>query len=61
MSEYVKDPTKANGWKVNSYGSKGTKNKGEEGAPVTADAMAEVQDDGGDEGEEPSESIRSRL
>ena len=61
MSEYVKDPTKANGWKVISYGKKGTKNRGEEGVPITAEAMAE--DDGMDEGEEASNSIniRSRL
>lgn len=62
MSEYVKDPTKANGWRVNSYGSKGSKNKGEEGAPVTADSM-HAEDDGMSEGEEVPEmlNIRSRL
>ena len=62
MSEYVKDPTKANGWKVISYGSNGSKHKGEEGAPITADAMSAEEDDvsGGEEAPE-SVNIRSRL
>ena len=62
MSEYLKDPTKANGWKVISYGSKGSKHKGEEGAPITADAMS-AEDDDTCEGEEAPDSvnIRSRL
>ena len=62
MSEYVKDPTKPNGWKVISYGRKGSNQKGEEGAPVTADSMS-AEDDGVEEAEEAPESaiIRSRL
>jgi hypothetical protein len=62
MSEYVKDSTKADGWRVISYASKGNKHKGEEGAPITADAMS-AEDDGMSEGEEAPDSsaIRSRL
>ena len=62
MSEYVKDPTKANGWRVISYGPKGSKHKGEAGAPVTADGMS-AEDDGVSEGDEAPEmlNIRSRL
>ncbi|OQV08280.1 PDZ-like domain-containing protein [Cladophialophora immunda] len=51
MSEYVKDPTKANGWKVISYGSRGRKTKGEDGAPMTSDSMS-AEDDGLSDGEE---------
>jgi hypothetical protein len=64
MSEYLKDSTKANGWTVVSYGSRGRKHRPEDGAPMTADAMS-AEDDGMSEGEEGPESvvgsIRSRL
>ncbi|KIX99613.1 Pro-apoptotic serine protease nma111 [Fonsecaea multimorphosa CBS 102226] len=51
MSEYVKDPTKANGWKVISYGSRGRKTRGEDGAPMTSDSMS-AEDDGLSDGDE---------
>lgn len=51
MSEYVKDPSHPNGWKVISY-SKGKKSgMKDDGAPMTAEAMDEGAD-GGSEGEE---------
>lgn len=53
MSEYVKDSSRPNGWKVISYGDKGKKrgNKSD-GAPVTAEGMDEGAEgsDGGEEG-----------
>lgn len=51
MSEYVKDSSRPNGWKVISYGGKG-KNPGNkiDGAPVTAEGMDEAVE--GSEGEE---------
>lgn len=53
MSQYVKDEGKPTGWKVISYGDKGKKK--DKGAPVTADGMDELADDGSD-GEEPESS-----
>lgn len=63
MSEYVKDPSKPNGWRVISYDSQGKKHKGgDEGIPITADAMSAEDDAASDGNEEPdSFSIRSRL
>lgn len=56
MSEYVKDPSRPNGWKVISYGGKGKKggNK-EDGAPVTAEAMDEGGEDASDVEEAPDQ------
>ena len=52
MSEYVKDPSRPNGWKVISYGAKGKKvDPKSDGAPVTAEGMDE-EVDGDSEGEE---------
>jgi hypothetical protein len=49
MSEYVKDISRPNGWKVISYGAKGKKpGSKSDGAPVTAEGM--------DEGAEASEA-----
>ena len=51
MSEYVKDSSRATGWKTVSYGKKGKKR--DEGAPVTADGMDEGGSDGSDGDAEP--------
>jgi hypothetical protein len=51
MSEYVKDSTRATGWKVVSYSGKGKKK--DDGAPVTADGMDEGGSDGSEGDAEP--------
>jgi hypothetical protein len=59
MSEYVKDTSRPDGWKVISYGAKGKKSEKGEGAPITAEGM----DEGGDEpsGDEAPDFLRSHL
>lgn len=59
MSEYVKDVSRPNGWKVISYRGKGKKGNREDGAPVTAEAMDEEGDDGS-EGDEAPDSFEAR-
>ncbi len=54
MSEYVKDPSQPNGWKVISYDAQGKQSgNNSEGVPVTAEGMDEDADGGSDGGEAP--------
>jgi len=54
MSEYVKDPSQPNRWKVISYDAHGKKSGGKhEGVPVTAEAMDEDANGGSDGDEAP--------
>ena len=57
MSEYVKDLSRPNGWKVISSGAKGKKPGAKsDGAPVTAEAMdGEAEGSEGEEGPDSCE------
>jgi hypothetical protein len=52
MSEYVKDPASASGWKTISYGRKQLRG---DGAPVTAEGMDEEGGGTSDGDEAPDE------
>ena len=53
MSEYVKDSSKARGWKMVSYKKRG---RAEDGAPITAEGMDESMDDAEEGDAEPESS-----
>lgn len=50
MSEYVKDTSRPQGWKMVSYKKHGRK---DDGAPITADQMDESMDDASEAEPEP--------
>lgn len=53
MSEYIKDVSKPQGWKVISYSRRSSKSN--EGAPVTAEGMDEEGGDASDGEEAPDD------